>query len=310
MDKKKLITPVISCFSLKRYIITKKLILQLLNIRDHIDKILIIIDYKSDLYYKFKNEFGNNDLIDIKLNLYGFGLSNARNTGIHYCESDLIAFLDDDALITMNWAKNVIKNFTDKNIVVVGGNVIPYWLIKKPKWASDEIDWIFSGLSYMKKEKMEVNSVRGANMIFRNKIFKKIGGGFKENLGRKKGSLLSGEENEICYRIKKYFKNKKIIYDPNIIVYHLVLPERATIFYLLKRAYYAGISIRKLLKITKNENIINLSNEISYFYYIFSNIIRKFFTIYSNFNKKSNEILGILTIVITVIMGFFSVSKI
>lgn len=309
MMEKKLITPVISCYTLERFRITKKLILQLLNIKEYIDKILIIVDKKDELYQKFKHNFGSNNIVEIKLNLFGFGLSNARNTGINYCKSDLIAFLDDDALIKKNWAKNAIKNFNNKDIVAVGGDVIPLWIVDRPKWASDEIDWIYSGLSYMKPKKSEIQSVRGANMIFRTSIFKRIGGGFNSNLGRKEGVLLSGDENEICYRIRKKLKNKKIIFDPSTVVYHIILPERVNIQYLLERGFYAGISISRLMKITGKENSMNLSNELSYSKYLLSNIIKKLFSIFSNFSRKINEILAILTLLLLISLGFVVESK-
>jgi glycosyltransferase involved in cell wall biosynthesis len=52
------------------------------------------------------------------------GLSAARNLGAKYCSSDLLAFIDDDAICDPDWILNAAPLFRDENVYVVTGKVI------------------------------------------------------------------------------------------------------------------------------------------------------------------------------------------
>jgi cellulose synthase/poly-beta-1,6-N-acetylglucosamine synthase-like glycosyltransferase len=52
------------------------------------------------------------------------GLSAARNLGAKYCSSDLLAFIDDDAICDPDWILNAAPLFRDQNVYVVTGKVI------------------------------------------------------------------------------------------------------------------------------------------------------------------------------------------
>ena len=56
------------------------------------------------------------------------GPSAARNIGIQIASADLIAFTDDDCLLSKNWI-HIIENskyWKDKKIAGIGGRVLPY----------------------------------------------------------------------------------------------------------------------------------------------------------------------------------------
>jgi glucosyl-dolichyl phosphate glucuronosyltransferase len=78
------------------------------------------------------------------------GLSNARNAGIETASGDVIAFVDDDAIVGPEWCKEVISAF-DRNpeALAIGGKVIPEfpgsiaprWLTSKQTEYLSCIDW-------------------------------------------------------------------------------------------------------------------------------------------------------------------------
>jgi GT2 family glycosyltransferase len=80
----------------------------------------------------------------------------------------------------------------------------------------------------------------GGNSAYRAGVFVEIGG-FDSRLGRIGFDLLSCEEVELAGRLRA--SGKRIYYDPDVKVRHLVLASRACKAYFLARRYADGRSI-------------------------------------------------------------------
>ena len=78
---------------------------------------------------------------------------------------------------------------------------------------------------------------RGTNIAFRREAFERFGA-FDPELGRAGGSLLSGEEIELCLRIER--GGGKIVYVPQSRVRHAVGAERLTPDWMLARVEAGG----------------------------------------------------------------------
>jgi len=62
------------------------------------------------------------------------GLSWARNLGIKVSTGDIIAFTDDDCIMTDGWAEAIIKEFQrDPHIMAVYGRVLPFFNGLQPR---------------------------------------------------------------------------------------------------------------------------------------------------------------------------------
>lgn len=130
------------------------------------------------------------------------GLSAARNAGVRSSSSDLLAFIDDDAVCDPNWLRNAVPLFEDNRVEIVTGKVIFH---ADPTCAlatthefdpGDRLvdrntgDWfgmtVFGGIGL------------GGNFIVRRECMEKIRG-FDERLGR--GALMhASEENLFVFR--------------------------------------------------------------------------------------------------------------
>ena len=64
------------------------------------------------------------------------GLSNARNIGAQQCGTEIIAFIDDDAICGDDWAHHLLDVYKKfgSSCGVVGGSSYPIWQGKEPEW--------------------------------------------------------------------------------------------------------------------------------------------------------------------------------
>ncbi|MBT8172280.1 glycosyltransferase [Candidatus Bathyarchaeota archaeon] len=195
------------------------------------------------------------------------GLSNARNEGIKSSTSDIVAFIDDDAIAEVDWLRNLIKNYDDPQVVSVGGYIEPKWEGKRPKWFPRELDWIV-GCSYkgLPERREYVRNAIGCNMSFRKKIFYEVGF-FRTDVGRFGKHLLGSEEPELSNRILSAIPNSKIIYEPNAVVHHSVARFRQKINYIWRRSYYEGLS-KAILISSQKKSGKKLSTENEYIKYL------------------------------------------
>ncbi len=170
------------------------------------------------------------------------GLSLARNRGVQEARGDIVAFVDDDVYFDPNWLTSVYSTFSmHVDADCLGGRSIPKFDVTEPDWLSDRI-LRFYGSTQSGEEMRQMTFPEhpfGVNMAFRRRVFDVVGG-FRPELGRKGTSLLSDEEKELFYRIAN--ARLKVLYVPDAIIYHRVSAERLDPHWLMRRAYWQGIS--------------------------------------------------------------------
>ena len=219
----------------------------------HIETI-ISVDHNEELLAKLKELFPEN--VPFAFNNLVQGLSDTRNAGIKKATGDIIAFIDDDAIADKKWVEIMVSNYTNPDILAVGGKLVPLWEKDRPWWFPEELDWIV-GCTYKghPQEKRNVRNLIGCNMSFRREIFDKTGY-FTNRLGRLGKNALGGEETELCLKIKAAMPKAKIIYEPQAVVYHKVPAFRGNFDYMLRRAYGEGLSKANIAKsLGKDDNL-------------------------------------------------------
>lgn len=164
-------------------------------------------------------------------------LSYARNTAIKKSAYDQILFIDSDAVAKPDWAANMTDALLREDIGIVGGRIFLKWhkrplLLARARVVKEQ----YSGLDLGTAIK-ETQKVVGASFAINRNL---LGSNayFDENLGRREGILLGGEETDLCNRAQ--LAGLKVLYQGSAVVDHQVLPERITYSWIFKRIFYAG----------------------------------------------------------------------
>lgn len=231
------------------------------------------------------------------------GLSNARNAGVAQAEGEIVGFIDDDAIADKNWLKNLVRNYGDKQVLGVGGLVKPFWENGRPGWFAQELDWIV-GCSHKGgiNQKTCVTNPIGCNMSFKKEVFESVGA-FKPSAGRSGKKPFGGEETEFCLRICEQIPWAVVIHDPEAIVFHKVPKNRASVKYLIKRAFYGGLSKGMVRNSAKLNPEKALSLYKSYFKYLLTVSIP--FRLKRVVNSHNlSQLFAILTTVFAVLLGY------
>lgn len=144
------------------------------------------------------------------------GPAEKRDLALKYASGEIIAFIDDDAYPRKDWLKNAVKYFDDPAIGAVGGPAVTPNDDSILQKASGKVyeSVLCSGkfvYRYIPDKKQEVDDYPSVNLIVRKDIFAEVGG-FDSN-------YYPGEDTKLCLDITKKL-GKKIIYDPDILVYH------------------------------------------------------------------------------------------
>lgn len=202
-------------------------------------EIIVVLDPNEALIAYYKKRLGSTAKIVIS---GAYGLSAARNIGIKNSNSEIVAFIDDDATAHPDWLKNAVTNFSDPSTIGVGGRIIPVWPSQNPRWFPEELYWII-GCSYkgLPTKKAPIRNPIGCNMIFRRSLFEKVGF-FSVDTGRIGNKLMGHDDTEFGIRATSKLMGTLIIYDPEAVVYHRVSKNRVRLKYVLSRSYSEGFS--------------------------------------------------------------------
>ena len=200
-------------------------------------EVIVVVDYNEPLRESLAARLDDSLVV---ANEGRRGLSGARNTGLAYSTSEIVAFVDDDAEADPGWAAAIAAPFGDSSIAAVGGVALPSWSGPAPGWFPEELLWAV-GCSYRGMvTEGPIRNPLGCNMAFRAEAIRKAGL-FDSALGRV-GTLPFGcEETELCVRLRRSDPGARVVIVPGAVVRHHVPAERATLRYVLRRSYYEGI---------------------------------------------------------------------
>lgn len=171
------------------------------------------------------------------------GLSKARNIGWKHARGKYVAFIDDDAQASPQWLENIILRFEDlnDNCALVSGSVFPIWEVPPPKWLTKRMKRFLSLIERIDHigEVADENYLAGTNISYKKACLLEVGG-FNEELGRKKGCLLSMEELHLKRKLHRY--GYKSFYQPQIRVDHFIPENRLKRKWFFKRFFWQGRS--------------------------------------------------------------------
>ncbi len=230
------------------------------------DEIIISIDHNEELFQKLKAQLPSS--VKVVLNQGAPGVSETRNVGIRASTSDILAFIDDDAVAEKDWLYNLMKHYRDPSVMAVGGKLVSVWRDGRPRWFPEELDWVVGG-TYKGHPtvRTQVRNLIAANMSFRSEVYRRVGS-FIASLGALGKTARAGDETEFCIRIKHHMPDAIILYEPEAIVYHKALPHQATLKHAIARSFSEGLYKGKSAGIYSALSQNPLSTERAYLRYL------------------------------------------
>lgn len=153
------------------------------------------------------------------------GLSRARNRGARSCLSDVVAYVDDDAIPERHWLANLIREFADPSVAVVCGRILPSKVETEAERLFEQLGGFDNGTQVRRVDRQTESWFelacfgglgRGGNMAFRRKVFESWGG-FDVALGR--GAPLHASE-ELYAFFSLIERGHSVVYAPEACVFH------------------------------------------------------------------------------------------
>ncbi len=217
------------------------------------------------------------DRVKVLYNQGDWGSYSARNLGIEQAQGDIVAFIDDDALLLPGWAEETARHYAeDDSVIGLTGPILPLWQQDSMSWFPREFYWIFSCTYRDWPEKTQVRNGYGTNISFRRQAFDACGI-FKNSLegeeqGKSDWQRPGAKETEFSVRVTQK-TGKRIVYNPNIRVGHKVYRYRLSTAFITKRAYWEGYAKAWLKRWNRSSNSRVLATEYELLRRIFFNLL-------------------------------------
>lgn len=226
-------------------------------------------DRTKEISLKFISD--NPHLNCIYVEEYNQGLSFGRNRGIVESTTPIVTFIDDDAVIEKHFLEKAVEYLEkNKEAAAVGGKIFAKYLNKKPVWMSKYIQALVGHVDYgdIGFEYPVGKYPYGSNMTI-NKQALIDAGMFNTALGRIGSGGLGGEEKDMFDKLMA--AGHKIIYVPELIVYHSVDDSRLTKEYIQKLS--TGVGASEKLRILPKGSKAVFRKFVEYMYKMAASII-------------------------------------
>ena len=178
------------------------------------------------------------------------GLLSARHKGFFEAKGDILAFIDDDVILTQNWLNAIIETLNVRtDISLLTGPTLPKYEEIPPVWLdyfwTEDIRGKHCGwLSLMdfgnQIKEIDAIFVWGLNFIIRKESLISLQGFNPDNVPANYQIFQGDGETGLAIKAKK--NNFKALYNPEVKLYHVVPRERLTHEYFEKRAFYQGVA--------------------------------------------------------------------
>src|SRR3954470_6881150 len=173
------------------------------------------------------------------------GLSHARNRALEWAAgagSDVLAFVDDDAVVDPGWYEALRARWDEApaDVACIGGPIRPGFSVPPPSWFSDGIAHVLTLLDRgpeVRDLDPDVEAVYGANISFRVEPLRAVGG-FDPSLGHSGSRVFFAEEDEAQRALVQ--AGYRVRYVPDAAVWHVIPAERLTRASFLLRRFAFG----------------------------------------------------------------------
>lgn len=238
VDTDEPVTVIVACFDLGRWDATRRAIESALT-QSRPAVVVVVVDHNEELYDRLTGWCAPG--VVVLRNDLGRGASGARNTGVRAARTELVAFLDDDAVAGPTWLAELVEATRDPAVVGVGGAIVPAWSGgAAPRWFPAEFGWaVGATASPADGEHQRVRNVWTGNMLVRREVFLRAGG-FRDDFGKVAGAR-EPEDTELCLRMSAVSDGGRWCLLGRARVDHEVPADRKTRAYFLQRCWAEGV---------------------------------------------------------------------
>lgn len=212
------------------------------------DELVVVVDGGRSLHDLVAARLPGLPLL---LNPQSGGLSGARNEGVAATTSDVVLFLDDDAVADPHWLAHLVAVLEeDERVLGSSGRSLPLWGGVPPAWLTEEFWWTV-GCSYRGQPVVRsyVRNAYGGCCALRRALFTELGG-YDVRLGKSPWWRGGGEEAELSLRAMARWQGSTFAFEPAAVIEHRVPVARLTFAYVIGRAYAEGRSKARVSRLT------------------------------------------------------------
>ena len=176
------------------------------------------------------------------------GLLSGRHRGAKEARGGILAYVDDDVLLSPTWLLGLEEAFADPAVALATGPTRPHYEADPPDWLHGLWEqWddrrVLVSLSLLDcGDKIRVEDpifVLGHNLSMRREAFFSCGG-FHPDIGPPSLQRYQGD-GETGLTHKARAANLRALYHPAVAVSHVIPPARLTSASLKRRAFYQGV---------------------------------------------------------------------
>src|SRR3954447_5409950 len=173
------------------------------------------------------------------------GLSRARNRALEWADVQVLAFVDDDAVVEDGWWEALRRRWADApaDVACIGGPIRPLYTVEPPPWFSNGIAHTLTLLDRggeMRDLDPHDEAVYGANISFRVAPLRDLGG-FDPALGHSGARVFFAEEDEVQRALVR--RGMRVRYVPDAAVRHVIPAERLKRRSFIRRRFAFGTTV-------------------------------------------------------------------
>ncbi len=169
------------------------------------------------------------------------GLAYARNTGLLAASSEIVVFLDDDAVVDPYFLERLWQAYSETGADAIGAHVELQWEVERPYWLSDDMLDILGHFAPASERTRLSAPTSFSSSCFSVKVEAlRAVGYFSPFISKRPDLPASTEVRDLCQRL--YAGGYKLWYEPGALAIHRAPSARLTRPYFVGRAYWQGCS--------------------------------------------------------------------